>query len=211
MTKKVDARGLDRGTTGNQVSAKSFAAGFSPTNYTASQVDSEGTDKVSAHLKGINTKFGLLAGASFINELFSGDGVEDTLTILEPFTETTSIDVFYNGVLKEEDSDWQRDPETNTIQYLNDSGNVAAFPNNSRIRVRLYNNNPFIDQYFAGGVASVTLSNAFNNASKIDVYVNGVLKEEGNDWTRNAGSSLINFVGGTHGDSNTRILARLWN
>jgi len=51
----IDKRGLDLGTTGNQINARDLPANFTPSNYTPAQVGTEGTDKTSAHLKGIDS------------------------------------------------------------------------------------------------------------------------------------------------------------
>ena len=43
------------GTGSREVNSRSLPANYTPSSYTPAQVGSEGTDKVSAHLKGINT------------------------------------------------------------------------------------------------------------------------------------------------------------
>lgn len=55
MAYGFDKRAIDWGTTGNKVNAQHLPANFTPSNYTPAQVGSEGTDKVSAHLKGLDT------------------------------------------------------------------------------------------------------------------------------------------------------------
>jgi hypothetical protein len=52
---KVNKKYIDFGTTGNKVNSQDLPANFTPSNYTPAQVGSEGTDKVSAHLKGVDT------------------------------------------------------------------------------------------------------------------------------------------------------------
>ena len=52
-------------TTSDAVNAQVIPANFaSPSNYTAGQVGSEGTDKISSHLKGIDTKLGTLGATT---------------------------------------------------------------------------------------------------------------------------------------------------
>lgn len=59
---KVDKRFIDLGTTGNQVNSRVVPAHFTPSNYTPAQVGSEGADKVSSHLNGIDTALGEAGG-----------------------------------------------------------------------------------------------------------------------------------------------------
>lgn len=51
---KAGARSINFGTGSNQVNSQVLPSGFTPTTYTPNQVAAEGTDKVSAHLKGID-------------------------------------------------------------------------------------------------------------------------------------------------------------
>lgn len=51
------------GTGTDDVNSQNIPANFTPSNYTPSQVGSEGTDKVSANLKGIDDKFGTIPAA----------------------------------------------------------------------------------------------------------------------------------------------------
>lgn len=287
---KVKDKFLNLGLSKDQVSARTFLAGFSPENYIPALTDTEGLDKISAHLKGIDQKLGAIVSASFTDQLFVGDGVSTELLVTNTFSASQKMDVFFNGVLSVENEDWQRDATTNKIQYLNNDGDVDAFPNNAEIRVRIYNigfdqtdeyvkgdgsiteftmtNNfgsgdfldvffnghlkeenvdweresstnkvkflddngdPFappsgtniqmriwnvshIDQHFDGGSASYTPSQTFDDSSKIDVYFNGDLKTEGDDWTRDSNANTIEIVGGASvTNSNTDILIRIWN
>lgn len=52
------------GTNPDEVNAQDMPAGYTPTNYTPVQVSSEGNDKVSAHLRGINTALGSSGGGN---------------------------------------------------------------------------------------------------------------------------------------------------
>lgn len=54
------------GITSDAVNAQDVPANYSPSNYTPAQVATEGNDKVSAHLNGINTKLGAAIDASQI-------------------------------------------------------------------------------------------------------------------------------------------------
>lgn len=55
---KVFKKFLDIGTGLSDINAQSFPAIYTPTNYTPNQVTTEGNDKISAHLKGIDTSLG---------------------------------------------------------------------------------------------------------------------------------------------------------
>jgi len=60
--KKTNKKYIDFGTTGNKVNARHLPANYTPANYTPDQVSDEGDDKVSAHLKGLDTKVVGLGG-----------------------------------------------------------------------------------------------------------------------------------------------------
>lgn len=57
---KLKSKYINFGTGSNEVSSKVLPAGYTPVNYTPIEVSSEGADKTSAHLKGIDSK--LVAG-----------------------------------------------------------------------------------------------------------------------------------------------------
>lgn len=61
---KVPSKFIRWGITSGDVSSRDVPANFTPSNYTPSQVAAEGTDKVSAHLKGIDTALGTVASVS---------------------------------------------------------------------------------------------------------------------------------------------------
>jgi len=209
MTRKLKSRGLDLGVgSSDQVSAKTFLAGFTPVNFTPSQIDTEGTTKVSALLKGIDDRFGQLS-ASFVEELFTANGSTSRFSLAADIAANTKIDVFFNGVLQEETVDWDRDHSNNQIVYLNDSAVEANAPNATRLRIRIYTNNSlYIDQSF-NGPGPWIISQTIDNSSKIDVYFNGALKEETEDWTRDV--SLNRIVAVTDPtNSSTRIRIRVW-
>jgi hypothetical protein len=61
---KNNARWIDYGTGTDQVNSRTQPANFTPTTSTPAQVASEGTDKVSAHLKGIDNQIASLGGGA---------------------------------------------------------------------------------------------------------------------------------------------------
>lgn len=80
---KVVEKWVNFGTGAGQVGDKSLPSIFSsPVNYTPTQIASEGVDKVSAHLKGIDDKFGTLGAGSTIQLRDEGVTVPGTFSIL---------------------------------------------------------------------------------------------------------------------------------
>lgn len=70
---RVKSRYIQWGTGSDEVNAQAMPASFTPSNFIPSQVASEGTNKVSAFLKGIDDKLGTLGGAKFVgNVTFDG-------------------------------------------------------------------------------------------------------------------------------------------
>lgn len=59
---KANVRGIDFGTGTDQVNSRAIPAHFTPVNYTPTQVAAEGADKISAHLRGIDSA--LIASSS---------------------------------------------------------------------------------------------------------------------------------------------------
>lgn len=73
------------GTGTDQLNSRDIPANFTPSNYTPSQVASEGTDKVSAHLKGIDNAIAVASGAELIGtsslSISSGGTITIDLTV----------------------------------------------------------------------------------------------------------------------------------
>lgn len=53
---RVSKKFVRLGTGADEINARDLSANFTPSNYTPTQVASEGTDKISAHLKGIDAQ-----------------------------------------------------------------------------------------------------------------------------------------------------------
>jgi len=58
---RIKSKFIRLGTGTDDLNSRGLPANFTPTNYTPDQVASEGTDKVSAHLKGIDNALGVIA------------------------------------------------------------------------------------------------------------------------------------------------------
>ena len=71
---QIESKHIDYGTGSTQVNSQKLPANYTPANYTPVEVGSEGTDKVSAHLKGISNA--LSGGAAHADDIspssFSG-------------------------------------------------------------------------------------------------------------------------------------------
>lgn len=84
-----DKRAIDWGTTGNKVNSRHVPANYTPTNYTPTQVASEGTDKLSAHLKGIDAE--LTGGGTVVPCLFdvsfNGSDLQKDVTVSSKATD----------------------------------------------------------------------------------------------------------------------------
>lgn len=146
------------------------------------------------------------------DQFFTGDGATSEYTITKTFTASSLIDVWFNGRLVREDNDWERDVAINKVKIID---GAPATPlnllNNVRLRVRVHDSATFSEVFFTGGVASVSVNCLFSEGDKIDLYLNGRLKEEGKDWSRTVSTSLITIVdGATITTSNTQIRVRIW-
>lgn len=92
---KVNKKFIDFGITGNKVNSQDLPANYTPTNYTPEEVGSEGTDKVSAHLKGINSALASGSGSA-------GDISETSFSIANDVSTPTNVTgfAFANGTVR---------------------------------------------------------------------------------------------------------------
>ena len=200
---KTSDKWIDWGIGADQANAQSAPATFTPTNFTPAQVASEGTDKVSAFLKGIDDALGIIT-VGFTDEFFTGDASTTVFNLAADIENGTNVSVYINGILKEETEDWTRDAGANTVTP------IITLPTGTRMRVRLYVSAPFTDELFSGGTATFTTATSFEANTRLDVYVNGQLLEETDDWTRNASLDQITLVVGDPG-TDARIRVRIWS
>jgi len=61
---RLQKKFLKLGTNTDELNARDIPSNFTPSSYTPTQVASEGTDKISAHLKGIDTALSSITGVS---------------------------------------------------------------------------------------------------------------------------------------------------
>lgn len=130
---KNNEKWIDFGTGVNQVSSRSLPAYFTPTNYTPSQIASEGNDKVSAHLNGIDSK--LATVLSFNDDDYDvGVGGATDFVSTSDITLTNQIDVYINGRLQREgaSNDYTRDETLDKIVFN------FTVPENAWVRLRVY-------------------------------------------------------------------------
>jgi hypothetical protein len=59
------------GTGADEVNSRELPANFTPSNYTPAEIASEGNDKVSAHLNGIDSEIGTLSAGIITEDSFS--------------------------------------------------------------------------------------------------------------------------------------------
>ena len=207
MSNKVNVTYIDFGTGSRQVADDALPSVFSPSSYTPDQVGSEGTNKVSAHLKGIDNYFQSL-GANFNDQFFDGDNATEIWNP-EGMLSSSIVDVSINGRLGEEDEDWERDVGGTGIRLIDEAGDPVNTPLNTRLRVRIYISDAFLDEFFDGGTDAFTLVG--DVTKKIDVYTNGILKEDGAslDYLKNAGGNQVVFNYTV--DSSARVRVRVYS
>lgn len=92
MGMPLDKRALDFGTTGNKINARHLPANFTATNYTPAQVASEGTDKVSAHLNGIDAA---LSAAGAVGVFVADLSFNGVVTQVDTTVSTTVSDATF--------------------------------------------------------------------------------------------------------------------
>jgi len=145
---KQQSKWLDFGLESHQIHAGKMPVDYTPTNYTPVPVNEETDDKLSAHLKGLDTA---LSGAGLGTLTYydssvlvttdigvAGTGYNNSHTIFTlPNSETYNgtIDellVFVNGIAWEDgvDFNYQNSTTATTITAL------TAIPKNSRVRFR---------------------------------------------------------------------------
>jgi len=93
---KVNSKYIKFGTSTNEVNSRDLPANFTPSNYTPAQVASEGTDKTSAHLKGIDTALASAGSGS------DGDISETSFSIADGVGAATNVTgfAFANGTVR---------------------------------------------------------------------------------------------------------------
>lgn len=124
---RIATKYIKWGTGTTDVNAKSMPATNTASNYTPTQVAAEGTDKVSAHLNGINSKLGTLSGSKFTADL-TFDGTQTTqdvnvsgtisdarLAIVQLLDNANSFDRIYCSLLATSISNVRIDTGTNKL------------------------------------------------------------------------------------------------
>lgn len=130
MSKSTE-KWIDFGTSSGQVNSRGLPAHYTPNTYTPAQVGTEGNDKVSAHLRGINNKF--------LNPFNDDDfdvsaGGQTEFTSTSDITTTNDVDVYVNGRLQREgvSNDYTRDAALDKITFN------YTVPENAWVRLRVY-------------------------------------------------------------------------
>ena len=112
---KTASKWIDFGTGAGQVSAQSLPANFTATNYTPAQVGSEGTDKVSAHLKGLNTKVADVK--VFTDYNFTVSGSPQTVFSIPNFGTSSRVDAWVQGFKQDPSSAFTTDGSAHTLTF----------------------------------------------------------------------------------------------
>jgi len=215
---KLDAKHINIGTGAKQVNSRVLPANYTADNYVPVPVDSETAAMISAHLKGIDLKLGSITAVSFTDQKFDADGTTEDYLINNPFSATTKIDLFMNGIWQEENRDWKRDASLNKVYMIDESEVKDAWPEDSRIHVRIYDDGfGFTDENVDGaGLYQETyvLSNPFDEETFMEVRVNGMILYENSpdgDYYRTVGTNSIRIV--RHGNfgltEDNRVLIRI--
>lgn len=89
---------IDWGTGAGQANARDIPANYTPINYTPAQAGSEGTDKVSSHLKGVDSALGSISGGDLTIDSSSVIGGTANKVLFENSSNQVSEgDLNYNG------------------------------------------------------------------------------------------------------------------
>ncbi len=93
---KVNSKYIKFGTGTNEVNSRELPANYTASNYTPAQVGSEGTDKVSSHLKGIDAQFASIPSPS------SGDIAETSFSAANNQASAANVTglAFANGTVR---------------------------------------------------------------------------------------------------------------
>lgn len=85
---RLKKRNIRLGTGTDDLNARDLPANFTPTNYTPTEIDGEGTDKTSAHLKGIDIQLSSSSGTTgdIAHTSFSAANNQSTLADITGFT-----------------------------------------------------------------------------------------------------------------------------
>jgi len=115
MTKTAE-KWVDFGTGAGQIADRSLPSIFTPTYYTPTAVSGESTTKVSAHLKGIDAKFGLLSPPADFNFTTSGDTSNFTVSSLGA---GSLVNIWVQGLKQREGASfaWERNVGLQRIEF----------------------------------------------------------------------------------------------
>lgn len=92
---RIKRKFIELANTSTGVNGQAIPANFTPSFYTPAQVASEGTDKISAHLKGIDNDLSVIKGSA-------GDIIETSFSIANNQSSAANITglAFANGIVR---------------------------------------------------------------------------------------------------------------
>jgi len=111
------------------LSSKEVLADYSASNYTPTAVDTEGTDKVSAHLKGIDTRISQLSGGA-VTDFDVGVGGQTVFTVSGLVAESV-LNVWIQGIKQREGASHAFTRQTGQITF------TESVPEGSWVQVQV--------------------------------------------------------------------------
>ena len=174
------------------LSAKEVLAENSAVNYAPEEVDSEGTDKVSAHLKGLDIRIGQIVGGSVVFENFDvGAGGQSEFQLASNISSNQIIDVHINGRRQREGDgySWERDSDLDKIIFS------ETIPEGSWVEVALHGT-PFNLYDYASDVGGQTVFSIPNLTSEsiLGVWIDGTKQREGSSYAFTRQTGQITFT-----------------
>lgn len=192
---KVSEKWVNFGVGAGQVSSKSLPSAYTPDNYIPVAVGAEAVDRLSAHLKGIDSKLGNLSGGGVIAvETFDiGPGGVSIITLSTDINSTQALDVFLNGIKQREGGGnaYARNQTTNQITFS------EIIPAYTWVEVKVFETaiNDYNFTVGGGGQTSFSVNN-MSAGNTVDVILQGVKQREGaiHSWVRDVNTQTIGFT-----------------
>ena len=141
--------------------------------------------------------------------MITGTGSLTDLQLSTPIDSQSNIDVYTNGLWLREGTDWQRTVGNNTIQLLDDGGPTRDAVSGELIIANIFSGINKVDEHFNTTSSNLTVGEVIEESTRIDVYYQGWLLIEGEDFSRNAPSNRVdlNFTPKT----TENITVRVWS
>lgn len=172
---KTEEKFIDFGSVVGKVSARSLPAYHTAVNYIPVIVDSEPVDRLSAHLRGVDTKLGLLAGSGFVEENKVLTSPSSSVFPAFDFEIDTIMEVHIFGRLQEEGvtKSYTREAGANALYF------TETLPTDTLIQMKFVTS--AVTEYNFSATASQTVFQVANltTESSISVYIEGTFQAGG--------------------------------